>query len=157
MKALIVYFTRSGNTEKVVQKIQESLKGDIELIIEPISRKGIIGWLKSGSGNSKRGVAEIKEPQYDPSEYDLVILASPIWAGTVSSPMRSYIMKNRSKLERTAVFLTNDSGSVEAAFSEIYDLLDTKPLVEGSIQRSKMKTEFVTKVSSFVDNIHTLS
>ena len=157
MKALIVYFTRSGNSEKVVNKIQESLKGDIELIKEPVSRKGIIGWLKSGSGNSKREVAEIKEPQYDPAEYDLVILASPIWAGTVSSPMRSYMIKNRSKLERTAVFLTNDSGSVEAAFSEIYDLLDTKPLVEGSLQRSKMKTEFDTTVSSFVDNIHTLS
>ena len=54
MKALIVYFTRSGNTEKVVKKIQESLKGDIELIKEPVNRKGIIGWIKSGSGNSKR-------------------------------------------------------------------------------------------------------
>ena len=155
MKALIVYFTRSGNTEKVVKKIQESFKGDIELIEEPVSRKGIIGWLKSGSGNSKREVAEIKESLYNPAEYDLVILASPIWAGTVSSPMRSYIMKNRSKLERTAVFLTNDSGSVEAAFSEIYDLLDTKPLVEGFLQRSKMKTEFDINISSFIDNIHT--
>jgi flavodoxin len=156
MKLLTVYFTRSGNTEKVVKKVQESFGGDVELIKESVSRKGLVGWLKSGSGNSKREVAEINDTQYDPAEYDLVILASPIWAGTVSSPMRSYMMENRSKLERTAIFLTNDSGSVEAAFSEIYELLNTKPLVEGSLQRSKMKTEFESTITSFLDNIHAL-
>ena len=138
----------------IVKKIHESVGGDVELIKESVSRKGLVGWLKTGGGNAKREVTEINEIQYDPAKYDLVILASPIWAGTVSSPMRSYMMKNRDKLDRTAIFLTNDSGAVEAAFSEIYELLNTKPLVEGSLQRSKMKNEFESTVTSFVDNIH---
>jgi flavodoxin len=156
LKTLTVYFTRSGNTEMVVKKIHESIGGEVELISEQVSRKGIVGWLKTGSGNAKREVAEIGETQYDPADYDLVILASPIWAGTVSSPMRGYIAENREKLGRTAVFLTNDSGAVDNAFVEIRELLVNPPLVEGSLQRSKIKTEFKSTVDTFVKGVSSL-
>jgi flavodoxin len=156
MKVLTVYFTRSGNTEKVVKKLHESIEGDIEQIKESTSRKGIVGWLKTGGSNAKREATEIHETNYDPAEYDLVILASPIWAGTISSPMRSYILKNRDKLEQTAIFITNDSGAVETAFSEVHELLQSKPLVESSLQRSKMKAEFESTVTSFVAKIQAL-
>jgi hypothetical protein len=121
-----------------------------------VSRKGIVGWLKTGSGNAKREVAEIGETQFDPADYDLVILASPIWAGTVSSPMRGYITENREKLDRTAVFLTNDSGAVDNAFAEVRDLLVNPPIVEGSLQRSKIKTEFESTVNTFVMGVSSL-
>jgi flavodoxin len=156
LKVLTVYFTRSGNTEKVVKKIHESIGGDVELISEPVSRKGIVGWLRSGSGNSKREVAEINETQYDPANYDLVILASPIWAGSVSSPMRGYMTENREKLGKTAVFLSNDSGSVDDAFTEIHELLVNPPLVERSLQRSKIKTEFESTVKAFIEGVSKL-
>ncbi len=153
LKVLTVYFTRSGNTEMVVKKIHESVGGDVELISEPVSRKGLVGWLRSGSGNSKREVAKINETQYDPANYDLVILASPIWAGAVSSPMRGYMTENREKLSRTAVFLSNDSGAVDDAFVEIHGLLVNPPLVEGSLQRSKIKTEFESTVNAFIEGV----
>ena len=156
LKVLTVYFTRSGNTEMVVKKIHESVGGDVELISEPTNRKGIIGWLRSGRGNSKREVAKINETQYDPADYELVILASPIWAGAVSSPMRGYMSKNREKLDRTAIFLSNDSGAVEDAFAEIRGALAPPPLVEGSLQRSKIKTEFETTVNAFIEGVSNL-
>ena len=156
MKVLIAYFTRSGNTERVVKKIHESVGGDVELLNESVDRKGIIGWLKTGSSNSKREVGQIGETQYDPLDYDFVILASPIWAGTMSSPMRGYITKNREKLSRTAVFLSNDSGGVENAFVEIRELLVNPPLVEGSLQRSKIKSEFESTVNTFIGDISNL-
>lgn len=156
MKLLTVYFTRSGNTERVVKKIHESVGGDVELITESINRKGIIGWLKTGSSNTKREVGQIGETQYDPVDYDLVILASPIWAGSISSPMRGYITKNREKLIRTAVFLSNASGVVENAFVEIRELLKNPPLVEDSLQQSKIKSEFESTVNAFIGDISNL-
>jgi hypothetical protein len=140
----------------VVKKILESIGGDVELITESVNRKGIIGWLKTGSSNSKREVGKIDETLYDPEDYDLVILASPIWAGTVSSPMRGYIMKNREKLGRTAVFLSNASGVVEKAFIEIRRLLVNPPLVEGSLQESKIKSEFESTVNAFIGDVSSL-
>jgi flavodoxin len=156
LKILTAYYTRSGNTERVAKRIHESLGGDMELISEPKNRKGILGWLRSGGQNSRREVAEINPSKYDPSEYDLVILASPIWAGAVSAPMRGYMVGNKGKLEKTAVFLSNDSGDVENALAEIYDILDKPPLVEGSLQRSKISTEFESTVSAFLDKINAI-
>lgn len=155
MNVLTVYYTRSGNTERVAKRIHESLGGDLELISEPKSRKGMLGWLRSGRENSSKKVAEINPTQYDPGEYELVILASPIWAGLVSAPMRSYMMENKGKLKRTAVFLSNDSGVVEKALTEIHEILGV-PLVEGSLQRSKIAAEFDSAVSGFIDKINAL-
>ena len=62
----------------------------------------------------------------------------------------------KDKLERTAVFLSNDSGDVSKALAEIYELLGKAPLVEGSLQRSKISTEFESTVSAFIDKINAL-
>ena len=156
MKSLTVYVTRTGNTEKVARKVHEALGGDIELITEKTNRKGIIGWMKTGSQNSKRVVGEINPTEYDPSEYNLVILASPVWAGSVSVPMRGYMTQNAEKLTKTAVFLSNDSGQVGDAFAEIHGILPNKPVVEGALQRSKAKSEFDSTVSAFVDEISSI-
>lgn len=157
MKLLTVYVTRTGNTEKVAKKVHEALGGDIELITEKMNRKGIIGWMKTGSQNSKRAVGEINPTENDPSDYDLVVLASPVWAGSMSVPMRGYMTMNSGKLTRTAVFLTNDSGQVGDAFAEIREILPNSPQVEGSLQRSKAKIEFESTVSAFIDGITSLT
>jgi len=147
---------RFESINRVFYPLWEHGKGDVELITESVNRKGIVGWLKTGSSNSKREVGQIGETMYDPADYDLVILASPIWAGTVSSPMRGYLTENREKLNRTAVFLSNDSGVVENAFLEIRGLLTNPPLVEGSLQRSKIKSEFESTVNTFIVDVSSL-
>jgi len=133
LKVLTVYYSRSGNTEKAAKRIQESLGGDIELISEPTNRKGILGWIRSGRQNSQRKVAEINPPKYDPGE-----------------------VGNKEKLEKTAVFLSNDSGIVENALAEINEILVKPPMVEGSLQRSKISTEYESTLSAFIEKINAL-
>ena len=157
MKFLTVYMTRTGNTERVARKVSEALGGDIELITETVNRKGIIGWMRSGGQNSRREAAEIDPTQYDPSDYDLVVLASPVWAGAVSAPMRGYMAQNAEKLVKTAIFLSNDSGDVEEAFAEIRELLPSKPLVEGTLQRSKIKANFEQTVTAFIEEVSSIT
>jgi len=131
MKFLTVYVTRTGNTERVARKIYETLGGDIELITEPVNRKGIIGWIRSGGQNSRREAAEINPTQYE----------------------RGYMTQNAEKLVKTAVFLSNDSGDVEEAFAEIRELLPNQALVEGALQRSKIKTNFEQTVTAFIEDV----
>ena len=157
MRYLTVYVTRTGNTERVARKVFETLGGNIELITEPVNRKGIIGWMRSGGQNSRREAAEIDPTQYNPSDYDLVILASPVWAGAVSAPMRGYMTQNAGKLVKTAVFLSNDSGDVTEAFAEIHKLLPNRPVVEEALQRSKIKVNFEQTVTAFIDEISSIT
>ncbi len=157
MRFLTVYVTRTGNTERVARKVFETLGGNIELITEQMNRKGIIGWMRTGRQNSQRMAAEIDPTHYNPSDYDLVVLASPVWAGAVSAPMRGYMTQNAEKLVKTAVFLTNDSGEVDDAFAEIREILPNRPVVEGALQRSKIKVNFEQTVTAFIDEISSIT
>jgi flavodoxin len=48
MKALIVYYSRTGRTKKIAKEIQLGIKAEIEEIKDSKNRKGILGWLSAG-------------------------------------------------------------------------------------------------------------
>jgi hypothetical protein len=59
MKTLIVYFTRTGRTKKIVDTLQTGLAADVEEITEEGSRRGLLGWLKSGRQGASKADVEI--------------------------------------------------------------------------------------------------
>jgi flavodoxin len=84
MKSLVVFYSRSGKTKQVAEKITELLKADLEEVIDLKSRKGIFGWLSAGKDASKKNGATIAAIKKQPAQYDLVILGTPVWAGKMS-------------------------------------------------------------------------
>jgi flavodoxin len=131
MNTLIVYFTRTGNTEKIATALQAELAADLEEITEKGSRRGPLGWLKSGRQGASKADVEIQPLEADPAGYELVVLASPVWAGNVSAPMRAFIKRYRDSLPETAIFLTHDSPDVTQAFADVDDLLGREPIARG--------------------------
>ena len=95
MKTLVAYFSKTGNTKKVAEKIAKELKADIDEIIDK-ENKGEEHMMK-------------KEPipigyKKDPSKYDLAIIGSPVWAFSLPPAPRSYLSKN--KFNKVAFFCT---------------------------------------------------
>lgn len=139
MKVLIVYYTRTGNTKKIVNELQAGLAADVEAITEKGSRKGPLGWIRSGrQGASKAGV-EIQLLKADPSGYELVVLAGPVWAGNASAPMRAFIKRYLCTLPKTAVFLTHDGPDVTQAFADVVELLGGMPMARGDVNRKTIQ------------------
>ncbi|MCW4051275.1 MAG: hypothetical protein NWE89_16240 [Candidatus Bathyarchaeota archaeon] len=141
MKTLIVYFTRTGNTKKIVDILQKELEGDVETVTEESSRQGILGWLKSGGQGGSKADIPINPLKAAPSDYELVVMASPVWAGNMSAPMRAFIKKYKETLPKTAVFLTRDSPDVSEAFTDIDELLSKKPLAHGEANRRVIQAD----------------
>jgi len=139
MKTLIIYFTRTGNTKKIVEELQSGLAADMEEITEEGSRRGPLGWLKSGRQGASKADVEIKPIGSDPSRYELVVLASPVWAGNVSAPMRAFIKSYGETLPETAVFLTHDSPDVTQAFADVDSLLGGEPITRGDANSKTIK------------------
>lgn len=103
MKALVVYYSRTGNTKKVATAIANGFKCDIEEIKDTKNRSGIWGWLMSGRDASKKLLTNIKDVEKDLDSYDIVIIGGPIWAWNLSAPVRTFLSKYAHQI-RSAAF-----------------------------------------------------
>ena len=61
MKSLVVYYSRSGNTRFVAEKISQEIGGDIEEIIDKKRRNGLVGFVLSGYDATRGRITEIAE------------------------------------------------------------------------------------------------
>ena len=106
-KALLVFYSRSGYTRRTMQELSKSFDCDIEEIIDLKNRKGLWGYIISGKDAVTKKESDIKESKYNPSDYDLIVIGTPVWASTMASGVRTYINKNKSKFKNTAVLVTS--------------------------------------------------
>ncbi|WP_316178400.1 hypothetical protein [Bradyrhizobium sp. SZCCHNRI1009] len=59
----------------------------------------------------------------DPSSYDLVVVGTPVWAWSLSSPVRAFLLASRSRLPAVAFFCTLDR-----AFGQMQELAGKPPV-----------------------------
>jgi flavodoxin len=154
MKALVVYYSRSGNTSKIAHEIADSLECDIEEIKDTKSRSGILGWLKSANDGRKKSFTTIEQPRYDPAQYDLIIIGTPIWAGNVSTPVRTYIHEKQAYFNNVAFFCTAGGDKVGGSFIDMTDLSGISPVATMGISGKDMKTgAHKSKIQDFIKAI----
>lgn len=146
MKALIVFYSRSGRTRKVAEKIAKHLDADIEEIKTKKSYKGLLGYWRAGRDASRKFIPEISTSK-DPSKYSLVIMGTPVWAWNICPPVRSYLIKN--KFKDVAFFITG--GNPQDNIFEIMEELTDKDAVATLKLRQKEIDEdsFKNKVDTF--------
>ena len=130
MKTLIIYFSRTGVTKKVAEILKEKLGADIETIDCRANYKGIIGYLRAGREGMKRLTPEINPLKSQPADYDLVIVGTPVWGFTMSSPVRSFLGKYKSRIKRAAFFRTQGGTGAEKIFKEMAEILGQEPAAE---------------------------
>ena len=87
MKTLAVCYSKTGTTKKVAKAIVKNLHCDLdELKFDEKTKK------VSDSRN--------------PAQYDRVIILSPIWAFSLSEPMKRYLEKHKSKIKAYSLVVT---------------------------------------------------
>ena len=156
MKALVVYYSRTGNTRKVAQAISNALKCDIEEIIDETNRKGIINWFLAGRDASRKRLTKIKDVLKDLSSYDTVIIGGPVWAWGLDVPLRTFLTQYKDQLKDVAFFCTEGGSGGENAFRSMEEILEKRPLATLIVRQSEViRGKYPEKVSGFVDEIRT--
>lgn len=126
MKTLVAFFSRTGTTKKVAEKIARTLKCDKEEIKDDVKRSGPVGYMRCGREASARMLTTLKKIKKDPAEYDMIVVGTPIWAWNVSSPVRTYLTENKGKFKKVAFFCTMMGSGAEKAFAEMKGLVGKK-------------------------------
>jgi flavodoxin len=150
MKALVVYYSRTGNTRKVAHEIAGAFGADIEEIREKADRGGIIGWLGAGKDASEKKPAELLPSGKKPEEYDLIVVGTPIWAFTLPPPIRTWLDANKGKVKKFAAFCTCGGSGGEKNFAEMETVLGMKTVAKMCVFERELKMmEYKGKISEF--------
>ena len=112
MKTLVAYYSRTGNTKKVAEALAANLNADIEPIVSGLKDKSMASLAMQAF---MRVRAKIGPTTKDAASYDLVVIGSPVWAGKMSSPIRTYLAQNKKKFTSVAFFCTHGNPSSEAS------------------------------------------
>jgi len=154
MQALVVYYSRTGNTKKVGAEIAKELQCDNEELADTVNRSGILGWIKSGRQASGGALTKLMPAQNDPSKYDVVIIGTPVWAGNVSTPVRTYIAENKDKIKKVAFFCTEGSRGAEKTFATMSGLSDKKAIATLAVNAKDISSgDYKEKVKKFASEI----
>lgn len=114
MKTAIIYYSMSGNTKYIAEKIAQALDADLIPLI-PMKAYPDSGFKKFfwGGKSAVMGEKPRLEPYaFDPAAYDLIILGGPVWAGTFAPPLRTFIHEQLEGLrgKRLAAFFCCSGG-----------------------------------------------
>jgi flavodoxin len=156
MNVLIVYYSRTGTTKKIAEQIQSSLNTDIDEIKDIKSRSGIIGWLQAGRDSISKNLTNIKEINFNPADFDLVIIGSPTWNGAASTPIRTYITQYKDQLRNVALFSTGLSTEPKA-LEEMENLIKGKSIAKLHLNRKEdlEHGDYHKKIEDFIQKIKT--
>lgn len=122
MKTAIVYYSMSGNTEFVAEKIAEKVKADI-IRIEPVKAypdQGAKKFLWGGKSAVMGEKPKLLSYEFDAEKYDTIIIGTPVWASSFAPPIRTFLHENKSISEKKiAVFTCFSGGGADKAIDKM--------------------------------------
>ncbi|WP_422122054.1 flavodoxin family protein [Planococcus sp. X10-3] len=127
MKPLIVYYSHSGNNEKLALELRDRISCDMYEIKEKKKRRDL-AILFDVLMKRKSHLAPI---EFNVSDYRPIILIAPVWAGKIASPMRTFIQMEKEKLTDYS-FITICSGAEgqrDKIMAQLSALTSQKPTV----------------------------
>lgn len=153
-RVLVVYFSRSGYTRKIAEEIASRCDADIEPIRDIRSRSGIFGYFRSAREAFKKRVIDIRPPTKNPSDYELIVLGTPVWAGNVSSPMRSYINAQRERFGQVAFFCTLGGSGASRVLGDMSALCVKRPVGTIAVTDAEIKKKsYAQKLDRFIESV----
>ena len=146
MNRLVVYFSYTGNTEKIAKMIQKKLNCDILKLnpVVPYSTDYQTVVDEEQNNDSSGKVVEIEKIDKDLSKYDEIILGTPVWWYSIAPVVRTFLKKYDLSGKVVVPFATN-AGWLGRTFKEI----------ESLCSNSSVKNEMNIVFESYSDNLVT--
>ena len=138
-KTLVVYYSASGNTERVAKDIAEAAGADLfEIVPTEVYTSEDLNWTNSDSRVSREHDDEslrdvplttTEVPDWD--SYDTVFIGYPIWWGIAAWPVDTFVKNNDFTGKTVIPFATSSSSDMGQSGSLLADMAGTGEWQEG--------------------------
>lgn len=151
MKTLVAYYSRTGVTKRVAEELAKELKADKEEIIDLKDRSGPIGYMKGGRDALRQSGTNIKKTRKDPSKYDLLVIGTPIWVGTMAPAIKTYLQTNKPR--KIAFFSTMGGSGDERAYGHMRKISKKPKATLTLLTKEVMNGDAEHKVTAFAKGL----
>lgn len=132
-KTLVLYYSQTGNTQKVAELIQEKVGADIEAIVPVVPYDG------DYNATIERGRVELFEgkfPEIQPlkvnvADYDVIFIGFPVWFGTYAPPVETMLNNVDLKGKKIVPFCTFGSGGLDSSSKNLAAKLTEAEILPG--------------------------
>lgn len=124
MRALVVYYSHSGNTKRIADMIQKKMGADLleikPVVPYPVSYDEVVEQAKK---EIRAGfVPEIQKTDVDLSKYDTIFVGTPNWWSTIAPPVAAFLKEQDLTGKTVAVFCTHGGGGLGRVKSDVEKL-----------------------------------
>ncbi|PWE17169.1 hypothetical protein DDZ18_05580 [Marinicauda salina] len=156
MKTLIVYYSRTGTTKRVVEALARAIRADTAEIRCEAYRPGVLRLIKAVmDAGRRRPCAPIHPPHLDYAPYERVVIAAPVWAGRPALPLQAWL-KSKPHLPGRVVLLVTFAGdpSLDKAEETVATLIGRPVEASFSLAQKDAKGEPLERaVAAFVEEL----
>ena len=155
-KTLVLYYSLSGHTRKVAAAIAAQLGADLEEIRCPRYQRGPLKYLRAALGGVLQRRAPIAPLSHAYSDYGLVIVGGPIWAGHIAPAVRTLLQQEKGRPRNLAFFLTHGGSPAGAVFAEMQQVAQIAPTnTLAVLQRQVEQGDYAAAVGAFAATLRT--
>ncbi|MBT9155880.1 MAG: hypothetical protein DDT37_00854 [Firmicutes bacterium] len=107
-KILVAYFSLTGSTRLIGKAVAKELGADIEEIV-PVRHyplRGLWLYLYGGMQAVLGATPRLERTIVNAHDYDIVIVGTPVWAGRMAPPVRSFLNSLALEGKKVAYFST---------------------------------------------------
>jgi len=125
-RAIIIYYTRTGNTKTVAEAIRDEFDCDLQEIRDLKDRSGIAGFIGGMIDVKINTITDIQPKSTDLNNYDLIIFCSPTWGMKLTPAIRTFMETADLKNKKVFVVVTATGKMKEKTFKETADYIRSK-------------------------------
>ena len=160
MKTAIVYYSMSGNTAMVAEKLAQSTAADL-VEIRPEKAypdKGVRKFLWGGKSAVMAETPKLQPFSFRAEDYDRIIFGFPVWASNITPPIRTFVRDNRESLQgkQIAAFACQSGNGAEKAFRKLAESLgreDVSPTMVLIDPKTRPKADNDQKIRDFLEKL----
>ena len=161
MKTAVVYYSMHGNVRYVSEKVAKELGADlIELIpVKAYPDKGAMQFIWGGSAVTFKKKPELEPYTFNASDYDLVIIGTPVWASNFTPPHRTFFENNDLTGKKIAAIVTSAGGNSVKCIEAIKEAAKTGKLAASLSlidPKDKSTEETEKQIAAFIEAVKAL-
>ncbi|MCR3921912.1 MAG: flavodoxin [Firmicutes bacterium] len=121
MKAVVIYYSLEGNTERVAKMIAERTGAEI-IALKPeknLIQKGFTRYLWAGKTVFFKEKPKLLNKNLNLDAYDTIIIGTPIWAGTFAPPLATFLAENVMVNKNIYLFASHAGGTPAKCFANL--------------------------------------